>query len=142
MADRFRVQRYRFSVERASNGCFVVVDWALGLIHGAGRGQREEQERALVFIKAYVRRHGTVNLTRLPKRLSVAPRWPLGGSPAPRPGWQAEQRRIASAFARIGEIIRERKMDDAEMGSDLDVLMAKRVAERLCEEARRRVGMP
>lgn len=138
----FRILKYRFSVERMSDGKYVVVDWARGLFHPAGIGGREEQEGALTFIKAYVRKHGDANLTRLPKRLSTSPRWPGGMVPAYRAGWQLEQRSIAMAYARIGEIAREKKLNDLEMSRDQEIVLAKRRAERLYAEARARVGLP
>lgn len=137
---RFRVPLRRFSVEKFDGDRWVVVDWAYGLLHPAGRGHRGEQEVALLWIKEYCRRHGDVNVLRLPKRMGKPPDWGFC-RPAERPGWREERRRIARAFARIGEVIRERGIPDEALSKDPELLLAKRNAERIWAEARKSVGL-
>lgn len=138
---RFRGQPLRFSIEKLADGRFVLIDWAFGLMLPRGIGLRIEQDQVLTFLKAYIRVHGDVNVLALPPTLAIPPSWPGGIKPEERQGWLAEQRQIHKAFARLGVLIRTRKLEGKALATDPDFLRARRFAEELLTAALRSVGV-
>lgn len=130
----------RYSLEQLPDGRFVLVDWAYGLVSGSGSGQRVQQERMRLQAIHACQLHGDANILSLGKK-GTAPNWPAGNAPVEREGWLEEQQAISKAYARIGEILRRRKIPAPMVSMDPDVVLAVRQAERLRAAALKRVGL-
>jgi len=132
----------RFSLEQLQDSRFVLVDWAYGLVAGAGHGLRAQQERLrLQAIRACGMR-GNCYLPGLVGQNPLGPNaWPGGHPPPERTGWVLEQRAIQRAYSQIGEVLRRRKIPANLAGMDPDVVMAVRHAERLRHAALAKIGL-
>jgi len=130
----------RFSLEQLPDGRFVLVDWAYGFVSGSGSGQRVQQERLRLQALHACQIHGDANILALGRK-GTAPKWPTGQAPVERDGWLDEQQAISKAYARIGEILRRRKIPAPMVSMDPDVVLAVRHAERLRVAALSKVGL-